>query len=71
MFGARTTRSRRALVPIVSGAILWTAIVTVAFAADKTFSATVSPGPLVAGASYGEGARLASKISGEPTHVAS
>jgi hypothetical protein len=47
----------------VSGAILWTAIVTVAFAADKTFSATVSPGPLVAGASYGEGARLTSKIS--------
>jgi hypothetical protein len=63
MFGARTARSRRVLVPIVSGAILWTAIVTVAFAADKTFSATVSPGPLVAGASYGEGARLSSKIS--------
>ena len=63
MLGARTIRSRRALVTIVTGAILWASIVTVAFAADKTFSATVSPGPLVAGASYGEGARSASKIT--------
>ena len=63
MLGARTTRPGRALVTIVTGAILWASIVTVAFAADKTFSASVSPGPLVAGASYGEGARAASKIT--------
>jgi hypothetical protein len=63
MLGARTTRSGRALVTIVTGAILWASIVTVAFAADKTFSASVSPVPLVAGASYGEGARAASKIT--------
>lgn len=63
MLGARTTRPGRALVTIVTGAILWASIATVAFAADKTFSASVSPGPLVAGASYGEGARTASKIT--------
>ena len=63
MFRARATRLHRMLVPFVSGAILWSLIATAAFAADKTFSATVSPGPLVAGASYGEGARATSKIS--------
>jgi hypothetical protein len=63
MFRARATRLHRILVPFVSGAILWSLIATAAFAADKTFSATVSPGPLVAGASYGEGARLASKLT--------
>lgn len=63
MFRARATRLHRILVPFVSGAILWSLIATAAFAADKTFSAVVSPGTLVAGASYGEGARAASKIS--------
>jgi hypothetical protein len=63
MLGARTTRSLRALAFIVTGAILWTSIVSVALAADKTFSASVSPAPLVAGASYGEGARATSKIT--------
>jgi hypothetical protein len=63
MLGARATRSLRALVTIITGAILWTSIATVALAADKTFSATVAPGALVAGASYGEGARAASKIT--------
>jgi hypothetical protein len=63
MFRARATRLHRLLVPFVSGAILWSLIATAAFAADKTFSATVNPVPLTAGASYGEGARAASKIS--------
>jgi hypothetical protein len=63
MFRARATRLHRMLVPFVSGAILWSLIATAAFAADKTFSATVSPVPLTAGASYGEGTRAASKIS--------
>jgi hypothetical protein len=63
MLASRTTRSRRALVPIVTAAMLWASFVTVALAADKTFSASVSPGPLVAGASYGEGARAGSKIT--------
>jgi hypothetical protein len=62
MLGARAKRSIRALVTVVTGAILWTSIATVAFAADKTFSATVTPS-LVAGASYGEGARTTSFIS--------
>jgi hypothetical protein len=63
MLGARATRSGRTLVTIVTGAILWTSIATVALAADKTFSASVSPGPLVAGASYGEGARADNQIT--------
>jgi hypothetical protein len=63
MFGARVTRSGRAMVGIVIGSILWAMVASVALAADKTFSATVSPGPLVAGASYGEGARASSKIT--------
>lgn len=63
MLGARATRLGRTLVTIVTGAILWSLIATVALAADKTFSATVAPGALVAGASYGEGARAASKIT--------
>jgi hypothetical protein len=62
MLGARATRSVRALVTIITGAILWASIATVAFAADKTFSATVTP-TLVAGASYGEGARASGFIS--------
>jgi hypothetical protein len=62
MLRARATRSLRVLVTIITGAILWTSIATVAFAADKTFSATVTP-TLVAGASYGEGARASIFIS--------
>jgi hypothetical protein len=62
MLGARATRSGRTLVTIVTGAILWTSIASVALAADKTYSATVSP-VLVAGASYGEGLRATSFIS--------
>jgi hypothetical protein len=62
MLGARATRSLRVLVTIITGAILWTSIATVALAADKTFSATVTP-TLVAGASYGEGARPATFIA--------
>jgi hypothetical protein len=63
MFRARATRLHRILVPFVSGAILWSLIATAAFAADKTFSATISPASLTAGASYGEGARAANRIS--------
>jgi hypothetical protein len=63
MLGARAAKSIRAAVTIVTAAILWTSIATVALAADKTFSATVAPGALVAGASYGEGARAASKVT--------
>jgi hypothetical protein len=63
MFRARATRLHRILVPFVSGAILWSLIATAAFAADKAYSATVSPSALVAGASYGEGARASSKIT--------
>jgi len=62
MLGARATRSGRTLVTLVTGAILWTSIASVALAADKTYSATVSP-VLVAGASYGEGLRATSFIS--------
>ncbi len=56
MLGARATRFGRALVTIVTGAILWTSIATVALAADKTFSAAfVGSSALDAGASYGTG----------------
>jgi hypothetical protein len=64
MLGARTTRSIRALVPIVSGVMLWTLLsTTMAIAADKVFSATLdglTTDPLVAGAAYGG-------VGGRPT----
>jgi hypothetical protein len=62
MQSARLIRSRRALVPIVAGVLVWTSIASVAVAADKTFSASVAPSPLVAGATYGAGARVASPL---------
>lgn len=63
MFRARATRLHRMLVPLVSGAILWSMFATAAFAADKVFSATVTPGSLVAGASYGAGLRASAKLT--------
>jgi hypothetical protein len=63
MKSARWTSARRALVSLVAGALLSSSLATVAFAADKTFTASVAPGALVAGASYGSGARSGSPLS--------
>jgi hypothetical protein len=63
MFRARATRLHRMLVPLVSGVILWSLITTVAFAADKTFSASFGLNnqfaTFDAGGSYGVGSRAA------------
>jgi hypothetical protein len=63
MFKARSNTSRRALVPVVAGIMLWSSLASVVVAADKTFSASVGPSPLVAGATYGEEAREASPLT--------
>jgi hypothetical protein len=63
MMSAHWTRLRQAMVPIAGASILWASVVSTAVAADKTFSSSVSPGPLVAGASYGAGARSASFVT--------
>lgn len=63
MISARWITSRRALVPVIAGVILSSSLATAAFAADKTFTATVAPGALIAGASYGGGARSGSPLS--------
>ena len=62
MLGARTTRSLRALVTIITGAILWTSIATVALAADKTYTASFVSRDFDAGASYGVAPRAALQL---------
>lgn len=64
MFRARDRRVRPALASSLSAIILGSLLATsVSAVAVKAFSATVSPEPLVAGASYGVGARAAESIS--------
>jgi hypothetical protein len=69
MLGARTTRSLRALVTIITGAILWTSIATIALAADKTYTASFVSSVFDAGASYGVAPRAALqlKLQNSPT----
>jgi hypothetical protein len=60
----RLSRPRqRALVVVVTALLAWASIASIASAAaDKTFSATVGPAPLVAGAWYGAAERAATPI---------
>ncbi|MGH2476129.1 MAG: hypothetical protein ACRDIL_12785, partial [Candidatus Limnocylindrales bacterium] len=54
----------RALASAIIAILVWTTLATaVVAAADKSFGATVQPAPLVAGASYGSGARSSSFIT--------
>ncbi|HET7168815.1 MAG TPA: hypothetical protein VFI69_06395 [Candidatus Limnocylindrales bacterium] len=54
----------RTLASAVIAILIWTTLATaVVAAADKSFGATVQPAPLVAGASYGSGARAASFVT--------
>jgi hypothetical protein len=69
MLGARATRLSRTLVTIVTGAILWSSIATVALAADKTYTASFVSSAFDAGASYGVAPRAALqlKVQNSPT----
>ncbi len=60
----RSTSRSRSLVLLVAAFLVWTSITSVVTAAaDKSFSASVSAGPLVAGAWYGAGARALGPIT--------
>lgn len=63
MFQPRDLRVRHALATFLSAVLLGSLLATsVSAVAVKSFSATVDPEPLVAGASYGAGARAAQPV---------
>lgn len=64
MRNTRWASGHRSSVTIIAALLVWASAATTAIAAaEKSFTATVNPEPLVAGASYGEGARATSYIT--------
>ncbi len=66
---SRPAGSRVVALLATAALIIALAVPSAVFAADKEFTATVAPGPLFAGASYGEGARSSDFVTLTITNV--